>query len=148
METGQLIGFIAAGLSCVAALPHLMKSWRDGTQGVSSAAWILAAVNSTLWIAFAVMTHTYATLISSVANGLIAGAILFLIFNEQRIERQTVEEIVAQPASTVPYRTPVAVQMKRLSEENEKIDQTFSELTRTLEFEFLRETTGQLEPVV
>lgn len=149
MDVAQIVGFTAAGLSCIAALPHLMKSWKDGTQGVSSTAWSLAAANSTLWVTFAIMTHTYATLVSSVVNGLIAGAILFLVINERRQNRKAREEILEQPVySSIPSRTPVAVRMQRLNDREADFDQAFTELTSTLEFEFSRGHTTQQFAVI
>lgn len=151
MDTGQIIGFIAAGLSCVAGLPHLMKSLRTGTQGVSSTAWWLAGINSGLWTTFAIMTHTYATLISSVANGIIAAVILYLVYAEkvtQEKEQEAEAELVAARLPSFPPRRSVAERLKQLDDREREVDTVFHELTRTLEMPHAsRSDTGELIPV-
>lgn len=151
MDTGQVIGFVAAGLSCVAGLPHLIKSLRTGTQGVSSTAWWLAGINSSLWITFGIMTHTYATLISSVANGIIAAVILYLVYAEKVTREQ--EEIASQVTTmerppSFPPRRSVAARLKELDDREREVEAVFHELTRTLEMpQTSRTDTGELIPV-
>jgi uncharacterized protein with PQ loop repeat len=73
----ELLGWFAAGLSCVISLPQVVRTMRaKRLDGISSASHWLVLANAAAWTAWSLLTGEYAAGVSALVNGPVAIVIL------------------------------------------------------------------------
>jgi uncharacterized protein with PQ loop repeat len=73
----ELLGWIAAGLSCVISLPQVVRAIRaKQLDGISSATYWLVLANATAWTTWSLFTGEYAAGVPALVNGPVAIVIL------------------------------------------------------------------------
>lgn len=77
MDWTTVIGLLAGGLTTIAFLPQVIKTWQSkSTKDISLSMFLSFCVGLILWIVYGTLTHDIPVLVANVVTLLLAGTIL------------------------------------------------------------------------
>lgn len=79
MDLGTLIGFVAGGLTTIAFIPQLVKTWKSrSAEDVSLGMLVIFCTGVALWLVYGLLIGAWPVILANVVTLVLALAILLL----------------------------------------------------------------------